>query len=261
MFNKSFYHKTIKRYVIHIGNLFNDIYVNRNESGTQFQTLKVPLIYGPKEKYLARADGDPNLNRPLAFVVPAMSFEIFDMSYDPQRKLSRTQKICNPDGSSSQYSPVPYNFMFRLSIMSKNAEDATQIVEQILPYFAPDWTSTLNLVSDPPISLDVPVSLSSVAIDNNYEGPFEQRGMIIWEMFFELKGWLFGPTNTSSLIKNINLNLFTDTTSANTSESIINIKPGLTANGTATSNASLSIDYTDINPDDDYGFIVTFSQG
>ncbi len=260
MFNQTFYHDIIKKYVIHVGNLFNNIYVNRQEDGTKIQTLRVPLIYGPKEKYLARADGDAALDRPIAMVVPAMSFEMFDIVYDPVRKLSRTLKICNPDGSSYQYSPVPYNFMFRVNIMAKNADDATQIIEQVLPYFAPDWTASLNLIQDPPVSLDVPLSLSSVSIDNNYEGPFEQRQMLVWELFLEMKGWLFGPTRSSKLVTDINVNMNAGLSNTD-KDTTINIRPGLTANGTATSNASLSVDRNTIDPNDDYGFIVTFSEG
>lgn len=262
MFNSTFYHQTIRKYVLHFGNLFNDIYINRREDGSVIQTLKIPLVYGPKEKYLARADSDPLLDDPLIGVpMPSMSFEMVSINYDAERKLNKLNRICSPDGKSYQYMPVPYNFTFKLSVVAKNAEDATAIIEQIIPYFAPDWTATLNLVANPPISLDVPLILESVGVEaDSYRGPFEIRRVIIWELIFVLKGYLFGPTKTSTLIKNIDLNLFTSL-DASTPNQSINIKPGLTANGEPTSNASLSIDYLDINPNDDYGFIKSFEEG
>lgn len=262
MFNQTFFHETIRKYIIHFGNLFNDIYINRTENSDAIQTLKIPLVYGPKEKYLARADSDPDLDQPLAGIpMPAMSFEIVNINYDASRKLNRLNKICAPDGSSFQYMSVPYNFTFKLSIMSKNASDATQIIEQIIPYFSPDWTASLNLVADPPITLDVPLILESVGQEaDSYKGPFEIRRVIIWEMIFLLKGYMFGPTKSSTLIKNIDLNLHSSLATNSDPDTSINIKPGLTSNGTPTSNASLSIDHLDISPDDNYGFIKTFQE-
>lgn len=261
MFAQTFFHQTIRKYIIHFGNLFNDIYINRREDGEVIQTLRVPLVYGPKEKYLARADSDPDLTQSLVGIpMPAMSFEIVNISYDPARKLNRLNKFCASDGSTFQYMSVPYNFTFKLSIMAKNAEDATHIIEQIIPYFSPDWTASLNLIADPPITLDVPLVLESVGIEaDSYKGPFEIRRVIIWEMIFVLKGYMFGPTKSSTLIKSIDLNFHSSLT-ANDQSLSVNVKPGLTANGQPTSNASLSINYLDINPNDDYGFIKTFEE-
>jgi hypothetical protein len=263
MFKSTFYHQTIRKYIVHFGNLFNDIYINREENGEVIQTLRIPLVYGPKEKYLGRAEGDPELSDPLIGVpMPSMSFELVNINYDPERKLNKINRICSPDGKSYQYMPVPYNFTFKLSVMAKNAEDATSIIEQIIPYFAPDWTATLNLVANPPIALDIPLILETVGVEaDSYRGPFEIRRVIIWELNFLLKGFLFGPTKTSTLIKNIDINLFDSVNLEREPQTSINIKPGLTVEGEPTSNASLSIDYLDIQPSDNYGFIKTFEKG
>lgn len=278
MFADTFGHGTLRKYVIYFGTMFNNIWLQRfDKDGSLVQTMKVPLNYGPREKFLARLDGNPNLDRPIAISLPRMSFEMTGIYYDAQRKLNTLNRISvpnpnYPDNKWYQYQPVPYNITFELSIMVKNAEDGTFIVEQILPYFTPEWTATLKLNPDMNAKYDVPVMLDNITSEDTYEGNFETRRAIIWTLSFTMKGWLFGPTKGKNdngqagrIIKDIDANLWVpqkgvmaeDGTPDN-SQLItnINIKPGLTANGQPTSNAALSVDPSEISADDNYGFII-----
>lgn len=267
MFGRTFHHNTLRKYVILFGTIFNNIYVTRqNNAGETVQTIKVPLSYGPKEKYLARLEGNPDLNNKIATVVPRISFEMTTFQYDPDRKLNSLNR--KTKGNKSQYQPVPYNIGFRLSILVKNAEDGTKIVEQILPYFTPDWTASVHLVPDiEDDPWDIPIILNDVSTEDTYEGNFETRRAIIWTLDFTLKGYLFGPTKTSSSgtgIKYIDVNFrpTANVATANTTNSVaaetVHVYPGLTANGEPTSNSALSIDWQLINADDNYGFIHEF---
>jgi T4-like virus Myoviridae tail sheath stabiliser len=272
MFGQNFSHNTIKKYVVLFGSLFNNIIIQRdNAEGDIIQTFKVPLGYGPKEKYLARAEGNPDLERPIAMQLPRMSFEITNMEYDALRKVASINKVVatdptDPNKKRYQYSPVPYNFQFTLYIMVKNAEDGTRIIEQILPFFTPDLTSTLNLNPELGGKYDIPIIIDQVTTTDSYEGPFEERRAIIWSITFTLKGYLFGPTRTSNIIKQteINIKLVPTSMSINDANSSISTAaeiitiPGLTAAGEPTSNAALSIDKDLIVSTDNYGFITDF---
>jgi T4-like virus Myoviridae tail sheath stabiliser len=273
MFGQVWNHGSIRKYVIFFGTLFNQVFITREDSnGDTIQSMKVPLNYGPKEKFLARLEGNPSLERPIAISLPRMSFEIVNFSYDPTRKLTTLGRIrgedpANADKMRYQYNPVPYDIQFNLYIMVKNAEDGTRIVEQILPFFAPEFTATLNVNPELNIKYDVPISLDSVSQEDTYEGSFETRRAIIWTLSFTMKAYIFGPTRTSSVIKQAEINMKlippgiagTEVTSANVATAVeITVIPGLTANGEPTSNAVLSIDKSLIKSTDDYGFITDF---
>jgi hypothetical protein len=278
MLGHTFYHNTIRRYVILFGTLFNDIHINRVDTGGSVtQTIKVPISYGPKEKMLARLDADPNLNRP-AIVLPRMSFELTDLNYGPTRKLNTIGKIvaANPNDTNSakyQYTPVPYDLNFILSIAVKNADDGTRILEQILPFFTPNWNSTVDLIPELGIKLDVPIVLNAVSSEDSYEGDFEARRSIVWTLSFTMKGYIFGPTRPASgssggqLIKLANVNFYDTSTYTNIDDAVgnlnvvesITITPGMLANGSPTSNASLSVSSDQINANSNYGYIITKS--
>lgn len=272
MFGQVWNHGSIRKYVIFFGTLFNEVYITREDSnGDTLQSMKVPLNYGPKEKFLARLEGNPDLNRPIALSLPRMSFEIVNFSYDPTRKLTTLGRIRGNDPTSAdkmryQYNPVPYDIQFNLYIMVKNAEDGTRIVEQILPFFAPEFTATLNVNPELNIKYDVPISLDSVSQEDTYEGSFETRRAIIWTLSFTMRAYIFGPTRTASVIKQSEINMklipeaitSNEVTSAIPSAVEITVIPGLTANGQPTSNATLSIDKVLIKSTDDYGFITDF---
>jgi len=215
MFGYTFGHGTLRKYIIYFGTLFNNIWVKRYDSGGNLiQNMKVPLNYGPREKFLARLDGNPDLNRPIATQLPRMSFEITGVTYDSTRKLPMTNKITAPDPSDPtgvlyQYMPVPYNIDMTLSIMVKNAEDGTYIIEQILPYFNPMWSATLNLVPEMGIKHDIPITLDNIVCEDTYEGDFMNRRAIIWTLNFTLKGYFFGPSISANtgIIKEIDANI------------------------------------------------------
>jgi hypothetical protein len=165
----------------------------------------------------------------------------------------------------SQYNPVPYNFNITLSILARNSDDATRIVEQILPFFKPEWTTTINLIPDMGIKMDIPVVLRNIRYEDTYEGSFTERYAITWDLDFVLKGYIYGPMRTIGVIKEIDINFYTPST--NTAAEGVGISPrmeyivttpGLDANGNPTSNASISIPLSEIQANSNYGYIVDF---
>jgi hypothetical protein len=268
MFGTTWDHNILKKYVILFGTLFNNISIYRkNTAGSTIQTIKIPLSYGPKDKFLARADGDPNFDRQIATVLPRMSFEMLSFNYDADRKLNTLNKRYKQSGNDLKYSyqPVPYNITFNLYVMVKNAEDGTKIIEQILPYFRPEWTTTVELLSDIDGVYDIPLIINSINSEDLYEGSFTTRRAIVWTLSFTMKGYIFGPVKNSTIIRFVEATTkiatgddIVSNTYANSV--IISLKPGLTANGVATSNAATSISYLSINADDDYGFITAFTE-
>jgi hypothetical protein len=277
MFGQTWSHNTIRKYIILFGTLFDNMYINReNSAGATVQTLKIPLSYGPKDKYLARIDMDVGrnssaLNQPIATVLPRMAFEMVTMSYAPDRKMNTINKIhkvtTDNDQMQYQYAPVPYDFTFQLYIMVKNAEDGTKIIEQILPYFTPEWTATVNLMSDINGKYDIPIIFNDISTEDTYEGEFTQRRALIHTLTFTVKGYLFGPTRKGEIVKDIDVNIRMPAkgqeivaNTLNTPAVNINILPGLTANGLPTSNASLSVSPGDIKETDNYGFLIDFTE-
>ena len=211
------------------------------------------------QKLLAKLEQDPNLTAP-AISLPRMSFEMVSMTYDGTRKLPSTlrnvrAKTTNDNLFTTQYVPAPYNLDFELNIMAKYSEDATKIVEQILPYFKPDFTISVKLIDDFDQYIDIPVILNSVGINDTYEGSFEERRAIIWTLNFTVKGYYFGPVSDKKIIKFATVNTYTSFTSNNVVE-YVTVQPGLTANGEPTTVANNSIAYSDINFDDDWAYIV-----
>ena len=265
-----FYHGTLKKYVTLFGTLFNDIYINRVDSVHNVtNTIKIPLMYAPMEKVLARLNSDPNLERPVAMILPRMAFEITTMIYSPTRKLpsiNRSAKIAtDPTQLKYQYNPVPYDISFSLYIMVKNQEDGTQILEQILPFFTPEYTATISILPEMGYKIDVPTILLNVTPQDTYEGNFEQRRVSTWTLDFIMKGYFYGPVRESKIITLANTNFF-DTSGFDSIDDAINndsipkdkvcVEPGLTSNGQPTSNVSLSINRNEITANSNYGFII-----
>lgn len=215
MFGLSFGHGTLRKYIIYFGTLFNNIWVKRYDSnGNLIQNMRVPLNYGPREKFLARLDGNPDLQRPIAIQLPRMSFEVTGIYYDSSRKLPMTNKITatdpsDPSGVLYQYMPVPYNIDMTLSVMVKNAEDGAYIIEQILPYFNPMWSATLDLIPEMGVKHDIPITLDNIVSEDTYAGDFLTRRAIIWTLNFTLKGYFFGPSFSANtgIIKEIDANI------------------------------------------------------
>ena len=258
-----FYNATTKKYIALFGTTFNKISIVRDDpnTGDSVQRMVVPISYGPYQKFLARVNQDPEINRKTAITLPRMSFEITNMEYDGSRKINSTRRISgqshSDDKKSFQYVGVPYNLNFTLSIMTKYAEDGTQILEQIIPFFKPEWTYTVKLIDnlDP---IDIPIILNSVNMDDLYEADFETRRSLLWTLTFTMKAWYFGPQRESSVIKFIDVRTHTKVTSDVEPEMQFTIQPGLTANGQPTTSIDETIDYDLINVDDDWGLITIF---
>ena len=202
--------------VVTFGTIFNNIHlVRKDNNGNVVQKMKVPLAYGPQAKFIRRLDQDANLDSKVAITLPRLGFEIQNLAYDPARKLNRVQKFKKVKSSDKnkldvQYMPVPYNLDFTLYVMAKNSDDALQIVEQILPYFQPDYTITLNDMSDMGIKRDVPIILSSVSYEDSYQGNFEERRAIMYTMTFTAKFYLYGPVTSDKVIKTVQVDQYTD---------------------------------------------------
>lgn len=274
MFGHTFYHEAIRKYIIMFGNMFNDIYISRkNNAGTRIQTIKVPIAYGPREKWLARLRGDPNLDREVGVQLPRLSFEITNMAYAPNRTLNRMQKnVAISDGNNTlrqQYVPVPYDLSVSLYGMFAGNEDAVQVVEQILPFFRPEWTNSVKLVPSMGQYYDVPTVLNDMSIEDSYDADFQTRRAIIYTFNFTVKGLLFGPVTKQGVIRRtlVDFTIPSSNTatgnltisSASTNEgpqSRITITPGLLANGSPTTNSTASIAITSISANDTYGVAV-----
>ena len=201
--NAQFYNRTIRKVVTSFGTLFNDIQLQRysKDGNTKYEIFKVPLSYGSKERYLTQITSDPTLTKTIAVTVPRMSFELTGMSYDASRKIATTQRNfahSTTDGLKTQYAPVPYDFNFSLSVYVRNTEDGTQIVEQILPFFTPDFTVTVNVNPKLDQKYDLPIILNSVNTTTDYEGSMGDgtTRLIVWDLEFTAKGYIYPPVKT-----------------------------------------------------------------
>jgi len=250
--NRQFYHETIRNIIVGFGTLFNDIHVVRkNNSGVVTQSMKVPLAYGPKQKWLARLDQDAGLDSKVAITLPRMGFEIQNLTYDPARKLNRVQKFKKVKSSASnsnkldtQFMPVPYNLNIQLYAMAKQSDDALQMVEQILPYFQPDYTLTIKDMPEMGVARDIPIVLNSINYEDTYKGDFAERRAIMYTLDFTTKFYLYGPVTSSKVIKTVQVDQYTDLPSA---------APKREQRYTATPNP------TSADADDDFGFNETSS--
>ncbi len=245
MLGTYYYHEIIRRTVISFGTLFNEIYIrHKNSSGNGISDIKIPLAYGPIQKFLARIEQQPELNKPIAMTLPRMSFEMTSIQYDASRKANITQSFKALDGNNNfkkVYLPVPYNIGFQLNLMSKIQDDALQVVEQILPFFQPSFNLTIDLIDSIGEKKDIPIVLDSVTFTDDYEGDFSTRRILIYTFNFTAKGYLFGPIadTTDGLIRKVQVDYYTgsDTTTAKR-EMRYTVTP----------------DPIDANPGDDFGF-------
>ena len=216
MLGTYFYHEILRKTVIGFGTLFNNINIRHTDaSGTNVSAMKVPLAYGPMQKFLARIQQQPDLDREIAITLPRLSFEMQGIQYDPSRKTGIAQTFLAKGGTTAKkvYMPVPYNVSFELSIMSKLSDDSLQILEQILPYFQPSFNITINLISSIGEKKDIPIVLESINYSDQYEGSFETRRTIVYTLGFTAKTYLFGPVadNPEGLIKKVDVDFYGNT--------------------------------------------------
>ena len=217
-----FYNEILRRTIISFGTLFNAISVKQEGSD-----IRIPLAYCPTQKFLARIEQSPDLNKPMAITLPRMSFEFTGLTYDPSRKVTTTQqfKVKDPNSNTDvkkSFMPVPYNMAFELSIYCKLNDDALQIIEQILPYFQPQYNLTVELVEEIKEKRDVPIVLENITIDDQYEGDFTQRRVLLYTLRFTAKTYLFGPASSASkdIIKKSTVSLLTGKDTTNTKREV-----------------------------------------
>jgi len=244
MLGTYYYHQIIRRITISFGTLFNQIYIKHlDKEGDTYNEMRVPLAYGPMQKFLARIEQQANLNKPVQISLPRLSFEMTSIQYDATRKANVTQTFKASDGQNLKkvYLPVPYNLGFQLNLMSKLQDDALQVVEQILPYFQPSFNLTVDLIDSIGEKRDIPIVLDSVTFTDDYEGDFSTRRVLIYTFNFTAKMYLFGPISesTDGLIRKVQVDYHagTDTTTAKR-EMRYTVTP----------------DPIDAGPDDDFGF-------
>ena len=220
MLGQYYYHEILRKTIISFGTIFNDIHI-RHKDGTGKETsdMRVPLAYGPMQKFLARLEQQADLNRATQITLPRMSFETTNIAYDATRKGGITQTFKASDGSKLRkvFMPVPYNLSFELNILVKLNDDALQIIEQILPYFQPSFNVTIDLISVIGEKRDVPIVLDNISFQDDYEGDFTTRRALIYTLNFTAKTYLFGPVSDSSegLIKKVQVDYHTSVDTEN----------------------------------------------
>ena len=262
-----FYNEILRRTIIGFGTLFNGISIKQDGS-----PLRVPLAYGPTQKFLARLNQSPDLNKATSLSLPRMSFEFTGLTYDPSRKVTTTQKIVvqNPDSDTPDekkvYMPVPYNMQFELAVMCKLNDDALQIVEQILPYFQPSYNLTVNLVGSINEKRDIPIVLENITMQDDYEGDFESRRVLLYTLRFTAKTYLFGPVSDASkdIITKSTVNYLTGTDTSNATRNLTySVVPRAIQNydGTVLTNLAQDITATQTTFEVEDGSSVTASSG
>jgi hypothetical protein len=230
--NDHFYNRTIRKVVVAFGTMFNDIHVVRyNKAGTtSYEKFKVPLNYGAKEKYITRINSDPTLTKSIATSVPRMSFDMTGMSYDTARKLPSTVRNFAANTATTvktQFVPVPYDFSFSLSIYVRNTEDGTQILEQILPFFTPDFNVTINFIPSMGKKYDMPVILNSVNTTTDYEGDMMSTRLITWDLEFTAKAYIWPPVIAAEVIRQANTSIYLETATRNAQKVFVNYANGV----------------------------------
>jgi T4-like virus Myoviridae tail sheath stabiliser len=215
MFGTHFYHKLMRKYVVLFGTMFNNVTLVRTnkDTGAEIERVKVPITYAPKEKYITRLRADPDLQRQIQIRLPRLSFELTGIAYDATRKQNSLLKVAKSESSSaakSTYMAVPYDLTFELSLYTRNIDDGNQIIEQILPYFGPDYTVTIDPVSSLGVLKDIPIILNTVTNNIEHEGNFDAVRFITWTLTFTMKAHFYGPVTNPKIIRKVIANIFND---------------------------------------------------
>ena len=259
MLGNYFYHEIMRKTVIAFGTVFNDINVRHQDSTNKdISNIKVPIAYGPRQKFLARLQQQPDLNKAVQISLPRMSFEMTSIDYDSTRKSGVTQTFKAQDGKKFKkvFMPVPYNLGFELNVLTKTQDDALQIVEQILPFFQPGFTLTIDLVKQIGEKRDVPLILQNISFTDDYEGNYETRRALVYTFTFTAKTYMFGPIadTTDGLIRKVQLDYYSDT---NTRTANREMRYRIESKAKKDYNEDGYIDQLDdplIPPGDDFGF-------
>ena len=248
MLGTYYYHEILRRTVISFGTLFNDIHVRHTgKNGENLSEIKVPVSYGPRQKFLARIQQQPELNKATTLSLPRMSFEMTNIQYDPTRKSGITQTFKASDGTNMKkvFMPVPYNIGFELNAMVKLNDDGLQIIEQILPFFQPAFTLTVDLVDSIGEKRDIPMVLDGISFQDDYEGDYATRRALTYTLNFTVKTYLFGPIaeSTEGLIKKVQTDFYMNTDKAAASREM---------------RYTVTPDPITAGPDDNFGFDETW---
>ena len=206
MLGTQFYNQAVRKTVISFGTLFNNIELKKIVDGQVMEVEKVPLAYGPKQKFLYRLQGNPTDGKKVAITMPRIYFEMTGIDYDASRKTPATQKyktVINDEGNEvrTQYVPVPYNISFEVGILCKSQDDGLQILEQILPFFQPSFSMSLKFIPDMDEVRDVAVVLNNVDFDDDWEDDFSTRRSITYSMQFTCKSYIYGPYTKADVIR------------------------------------------------------------
>ena len=271
----NFYTSTTRKYVALFGALFDDIYVVRKSTtGEELQQFKVPITYSPKQKWYALLEKHPADTPAIKIQLPRIGFEITGMTRDDSRKNNAVHKLINITDDKgkvyTQFFPVPYKLSFELYVMSVNTDDVMQIVEQIIPFFNPDFSATMNLIPALDYKYDIRVNMNeTVNKQDVYDNSFQERRVLEYSMSFDLDVWYFGPVQKSGVIKRVQVDLhslpgdriitYEDMNQHGRIARIV-VTPGLTTDGKPTSDAEKSIPWKDIDKFDDYGFIESITE-
>lgn len=252
MLTNHFYHEKIRKAVSSFGTLFNNIYVIRkNSTGWVLNQTKVPLSYAPKRSFLdrIRENADLDTQTKVAIKLPRMSFEIVSFTYDPARQLAKSNSFQQAGSTvnlhNRVYSSVPYIISFQLNVYAKAQDDALQIVEQIVPYFNPNYTLTMKPFSDhPDIKEDIPITITGVDFSDDYEGALEQRRTIIYTLSFDMKINMYGPITENNIIRSSINNIY-------------NQNAGLLDSDVKIETLTVTTNPADVSVDSDFGFTTT----
>ena len=265
-----FYNEILRRTIISFGTLFNDLEIKHTDSSDNTTSIiKVPLAYGPIQKFLARLEQSPDLNKSTAMSLPRMSFEFTGLTYDQTRKVTTTQQftVKDPDndtGVKKAYMPVPYNMQFELSIMTKLNDDALQIVEQILPYFQPAYNLTVNLVGSITEKRDIPVVLENITMQDDYEGDYKTRRVLLYTLRFTAKTYLFGPVSsaTADIVKRASVSYYSGDSKSTVRDLTYSVKPRAIKDytGDVVTNLSEDIDISTTSFNVDSGSSITLKK-
>lgn len=226
MLGNYYYHEIIRRTIVSFGTLFNNIHIKHNDGdGNDVSLIKVPIAYGPVQKFLARLDEKPDLRKKVAITLPRMSFEMTSIQYDPERKVSSVQTFQSNRtgvGPVKVYMPAPYNIGIQLSVITKYQDDMLQIVEQILPFFQPNFNLTVDLVNSIGEKRDIPIILDGINMSDDYEGDFSTRRSLVYTLNFTAKTSFFGPISDTAdtLIKKVQVDYYSNTETKNASRQL-----------------------------------------
>jgi hypothetical protein len=255
--NEPFYYQTIYKTIVAFGDMFNDIYISRKDANeAEVQRIKVPIRYGPKEKWLTRIRQDPDFDRQKAIVLPRMGFDITGIGPDPQRqfnKIFRQSVVSTTNTKSYQRNPVPYNLNLGLYLISRNMEDGLQVLEQATYFFKPLRVVAINTVDDMEIRNDVPFILDSVEQEDTYEGSFEENRLITWTLNFTAKINFYGPITSQSIIRDVTVDFHMPPGSDYVDDEDVATSPRI-------ARYNVVPDPVDANPSGTYDYTETYSE-